>query len=474
MKHTISFFALIFLLCACSEEFINLAPISEQSAANFYKNQTDLEQAVVAAYDALQDGAQYGVNGFDHFMEVIADNTFNDNTTQNGGQLANFDNFNLTANNTVLNSTWNSCYRGIQRCNIVLNRIDKIEIPDSTKAVRKGEVKFIRALTCFNLVRIWGDVPLVLNEVENPFEAFEHTRNSTDAVYAQIIRDLEEAIADLPLRFKAPDVGRATKGAAQALLGKVHLTRKQHQPAATLLEQVIAAGTYKLLPNFADVFSSKNKNNAESIFEVQFKSGTNGEGISTTPPTNKSDVNNRPSNDIIKLFRENPDVRFEASIALPAGAPPYSKKRLDDLGSDATFGFNAMVLRYADVLLMAAEALNEIGYQPNGKAFDYLNAVRTRAKATPYTVNQLPNQASFRQAIDKERRLELAFENHRWFDLVRTNRALEVLNAANLGGTSPNAASSFPFTMKAHQVLFPLPLTQIDASAGKLSQNPGY
>ncbi len=473
MKNIIFIIVSIFTFTACSEDFIDLAPISDQSTANFYKNQTDLEQAVVAAYDALQDGAQYGVNGFDHFMEIIADNTFNDNTTQNGGQFANFDNFNLVSNNTVLNSTWNSCYRGIQRCNIVLNRIDNIEMPDSLKAIRKGEVKFIRALTYFNLVRIWGDVPLVLNEVENPFEAFDHTRNKTDELYAQIIKDLEEAITALPLSFKTPNVGRATKGAAQALLGKVYLTRKQYPQAVTVLEQVILAGTYKLLPNFSDIFSSKNKNNAESIFEVQFKSGTNGEGISTTPPTNKSDVNNRPSNNIIKLFRENLDARFEASVALPTDAPAYSKKRLDDIGSDATFGFNMMVLRYADVLLMAAEALNEISYN-NGKAFDYLNQVRNRAKATPYTATNIADQASFRQAIDKERRLELAFENHRWFDLLRTGKALEVMNAANAGGTSPNAASALAFTMKPHQVIFPLPQTQIDASAGKLTQNQGY
>ncbi len=472
MKNIILIIVSTFAFTACSEDFINLAPVSEQSTANFYKNQSDIEQAVVAAYDALQDGAQYGGNGFDHFMEVVSDNTFNDNTTQNSGQRAQFDNFQLTANNTMLDATWTSCYKGIQRCNIVLSRIDAIVMDEETRNIRKGEIKFIRALTYFNLVRIWGDVPLVLNEVQDPFESFNHTRNATDAIYAQIIKDLEEAIIALPITFKSPDVGRATKGAAQTLLGKVYLTQKQYQQAITVLEQIINAGTYQLLPNFADIFNVKNKNNAESIFEVQYKSGTFGEGNNTTDPAQGQDVNNKPSPNIVKLFRENLDDRFEASVQLTANNP-YSKKRLDARGSDGTFGFNTMVLRYADVLLMAAEALNEIGYN-NGKAFDYLNQLRTRAKATPYTTAELASQESFRQAIDKERRLELAFENHRWFDLLRTGKALEVMNAANGGGSSPNAASALAFTMKAHQVLFPIPQTQIDASAGQLKQNQGY
>lgn len=472
MKNILFLFIFITLFTACSEDFIDLAPISDQSTANFYKNQTDLDQAVIAAYDALQDGAQYGGNGFDHFMEVVSDNSFNDNTTQNSGQRAQFDNFQVTSNNTLLNDAWNSCYKGIQRCNIVLNRIDNIEMSDSLKNIRKGEVKFIRALTYFNLVRIWGDIPLVINEVKDPFEGFDHTRNSQDEVYLQIIKDLEEAITSLPNNFKTPDVGRATKGAAQTLLGKVYLTRKQYQQAVTVLEQVINTNTYKLLPNFADIFKVSNKNNAESIFEVQYKSGTSAEGNGTTDPTQGQDVNNKPSNNIVTLFKANTDTRFDASIQITTGSP-YVKKRVDARGSDGTFGFNTMVLRYADVLLMAAEALNEIGYN-NGKAFDYLNQVRTRAKATPYTTTDLANQESFRQAMDKERRLELAFENHRWFDLLRTGKALEVMNAANAGGNSPNAASALAFTMKAHQVLFPLPQTQIDASAGQLKQNQGY
>ena len=464
---------LIVIVMSCSDAFIDLAPISSQSPENFYRTENDIEQAVIATYDALQDGDQYGGDGFDHFMEVVSDNTFNDNTTQSGGARANFDNFNMSSSNFMLNDTWNSCYRGIQRCNIVLNRMDAVNLNADIANVRKGEVKFIRALTYFNLVRIWGDVPLVLEEISDPFLAFEHVRASSNTVYDQIIKDLQEAILALPVNQGTSDIGRVTKGAAQTLLGKVYLTQGKFSESASALKQVIDGKNYILLNKFADVFNVNNKNNAESIFEVQYKSGTNSEGNNTTDPTQKTDVNNRPSRNIVKLFRENLDDRFEASVQITT-TEPYSKKRIDSRGSDGTFGFNTMVLRYADVLLMYAEALNELGYQANGQAFDYLNMVRSRSHATTYSSTGLPTQASFRDAIALERRLELAFENHRWFDLLRTGKALEVMNSANKGGLSENAASGLPFVMKAHQILFPLPQVQIDASGGKLVQNPGY
>ncbi|HMO38141.1 MAG TPA: RagB/SusD family nutrient uptake outer membrane protein [Saprospiraceae bacterium] len=464
----ILFFTLLLSLASCSEDFINLAPISQSNSANFYKTADDINQAVIAAYDALQEGGQYADNGFDHYMEVRSDNTYNDNVTQSAGNLSNFDNFALRSDNPRLNTTWSSCYRGIQRCNIVLNRIGAIEMDETIRNIRKGEVKFLRALTYFNLVRIWGDVPLVLNEIENTFEAFEHTRQPKDEVYAEIIKDLQEAAAALPNSFDAANVGRATKGAAQTLLGKVYLTRGQYNEAATILEQVINVGTYKLLDNFKAVFEVANKNNAESIFEVQFKSGTNGEGLNITPPWDPSDANNRPSNNILNFFVAENDPRLDMSVDTASGKP-YSAKRVDVRGSDGAFGFNVMVLRYADVLLMAAEALNEVGYN-NGKAFDYLNQVRSRVGVPTYTTATLPNQQNFRLAIEKERRLELAFENHRWFDLLRTGRALDVMKAA-AGG---NDASALAYTITENQLLFPIPQTQIDASGGKLTQNPGY
>ncbi|PRD46129.1 RagB/SusD family nutrient uptake outer membrane protein [Sphingobacterium haloxyli] len=464
-KHTITIIFAAFTLSSCSEDFINLMPISQQSADGFYRSASDMEQAVMAAYDALQDGAQYGGNGFDHFMEVRSDNTFNDNTTQEGGARAAFDNFTLSPSNFMLNNTWNSCYKGIQRCNIVLNRIDAIEMDETAKTQRKGEVQFIRALTYFNLVRIWGDVPLVTNEIEDAFEAFAHERTSTEEVYAQIIRDLQSAAESLPEVWDGNEGGRATRGAAKTLLGKVYLTTQDYGNALTQLEAVINSDVYGLLPDFADVFSVSNKNHRESIFEVQYKSGTNGEGNTITDPMQSGDVNNKPSPNIVRLFEENFDNRFESSIVYAFNSA-RSAKRIDTRGTDGSFGFNTMVLRYADVLLMVAEALNEQAYG-NDEAFTYLNAVRDRADASLYDRTSLPDQQSFREAIALERRLELAFENHRWFDLLRTGKALQVMNDSE-------GVSALPFTMEEHDLLFPIPQAQIDASSGKLTPNPGY
>lgn len=460
------------LIGSCSNDFIEIEPISDQSSGSFYNNASDLEQAVTAAYDALQP--LYQGNSFDHFMEVRSDNTFDDNTTQSGGARAQFDNFSLASSNFMLNDAWTNGYFGIQRANIVLNRIDAIEDFDSSlKAIRIGEMKFLRAFNYFNIARIWGDAPLVLTETENPFEGFDHTRDGVDAIYTQIITDLQDAINALPTRGNTQD-GRATWGAAQALLGKVQLTRGQYSDAATTLGQIVSSGDYDLLAAFKDIFDVNNEHNIESIFEVQYKSGTNGEGNNITDPSQNQDVNNRPSPNIMTFFTANWDDRFDASVDTTNIGLLHSAKQLDARGSDATFGFNTIVLRYGDVLLMAAESLNEVSYDASGDAFTYLNWVRSRANAIPFTAADLPNQESFRQAIATERRLELAFENHRWFDLVRTDKAIEVMTAANGGEVTPTGGSSLPYTIQQHQLLYPIPLTQIDASGGILTPNPGY
>lgn len=459
----------IAMLTSCSDKFIDLNPIANQNAGSFYRNANELEQAVTAAYDALQSG--YTANRFDHFMEVRSDNSYNDNTTQNGGEFANFDNFSLSPGNSVLNSAWSISYQGIQRCNIVLNRIGGIgDMDAATKSTRTGEVRFLRALNYFNIVRIWGAAPLILTETADPIEGFAHTRNSPDEIYGQIIEDLREAIQMLPP--KADQVGRATKGAAQTLLGKVYLTLGRFEDAASILREVIDGQEYRLITPYKDVFDENNKNHEESIFEVQFKHSTNGEG-NNSPDPNGGFVNNRPSPNIITLFEANPDDRFEASVSKDDMGLYYSAKSVGVKGTDGTYGFNTIVLRYADVLLMASEALNELGYN-QGNAFSYLNEVRARANAIPYKADDLPDQESFREAIAKERRLELAFENHRWFDLLRTGEALETMRAANKGVLDPNGGSALAFSIQPHQLLFPVPQAQIDASGGVLTQNDDY
>lgn len=467
MKNLLLILTIPFLITSCNN-FIDLDPVSQQNANTFYKDSLEMDQALTAAYNALQSIDQYGGDGFSSFMEVTSDNTWNENVTMGGGAYASFDNFIVDPTNIQVQKTWVACYDGIQRCNIVITRLEKNdEISEDFKLRKQGEAYFLRALTYFNMVRIWGGVPLITEEVTNVNDAFNHTRSTIEAVYEQIIKDLEFAAKYLPVSYNSSNMGRATKGAAQTLLAKVYLTRNDWQQALSLLNDVITSGQYDLLNNFADVFSVDNKNNKESIFEVQFDKTIEGQGyMGGDPLITGSDVNNLPSANLLKLFEENPDDRKEASV-INLGVQGWRLYKWHDTkGTNNGMGFNIIVLRYADVLLMAAETMNELGYgQP--KALEYLNLIRKRSHALEYTNLDLPNQEAFREAIAKERRLELAFENHRWFDLLRTNKAIEVLNKSN-------GASIYPISVKPYQLLFPIPQAEIDASGHKLEQNEGY
>lgn len=467
MKKIFAILTAAALLSSCNN-FIDLNPVSDPNADGFYKDETDMEQALTAAYNSLQSVNEYGGIGFASFMEVSSDNTWNTNTTQNGGAYAAFDNFLVDPTNTQLESTWATCYNGVYNCNIVIDRLNSLSNLDEDKKEQMlGQALFLRALTYFNMVRIWGDIPLITHESTDVNEAFKHTRDSSDKVYEQIITDLKASIEALPVSYDAADVGRATKGAAQTLLAKVYLTRKDWQSSSELLKTVISSGTYNLLPNFADVFSVDNKNNKESIFEVQFDKTIEGEGYAGGDPLQiGSDVNNLPSQNLIDLFNANPDDRKNASIKDMGVQGVRMYKWHDSKGPYGTMGFDIIVLRYADVLLMASEALNEIQYGST-EALNYLNDVRKRSHATLYTYQELSDQEKFREAVAKERRLEFAFENSRWFDLVRTGKAVETLNQNNGG-------SVLKVNIDEHQTLFPIPQAEIDASGSKLTQNKGY
>lgn len=460
------------LFSACGDDFLDLAPESQASADGFYKTATDLEQGVIAAYDALQAGGQYGRN-FVYFMEVSADNATVGSVTTSGGIYGDFEIFRVVPTNTVLQETWQDCYAGIQRCNIVLNRIDAVEMEEQLKSVRKGEVMFIRALTYFNLVRIWGDMPLVIAETQNPFDAFAYSRTPVSEIYTQIVEDLKIAIDMLPVAPK--EAGRVTQGAARTLLAEIYLTRLQYAEAAALLKAVIDSKAYELLPSFADVFSVTNKNNKESVFEIQFLKGGKGEGseyVNRFSPMGTDVLNggigssngdNVPTRDLLRSFDAN-DKRLPVTIdsVRTQSGLYYTRKYVDTPFQDGDSNNDFIVYRYADVLLLYAEALNNVGYQAAGDAFDYLNEVRVRAGLNTLTAEELPDQESFQQAIAIERRHELAFENHRWFDLLRTGKTQEVLNG------------KFSFSVQPHQLVFPIPQREIDTAPDKIGQNKDY
>jgi starch-binding outer membrane protein, SusD/RagB family len=467
----------------CSSDFLDLAPISQLNSNNFYKTPEDMKNALTAVYGSLQYGGQY-YSSMHIIGDLRSDNTEIPNPNA-GADLQAVDGFTNVPVTSISSNTWNAHYQGIQAANIVIEKIQGVAMDASLKSRYIGEAKFLRALMYFNLVRIYGDVPLVTSVINNPQEGYTFGRESTDKVYAQIIADLVEAEASLPFVYTGSDLGRATKGAAMSLLGKVYLTRKQWALAAEKLKQVIdesAQTKYQLRATYASIFGTTNKNNSESIFEVQFKGGSNGEGspfsnqfapigsgtavVAVGNPLGQ----NIPTSEMFASY-EAGDLRRDLSMATSyvlSGKVVnhnYILKFRSTPASNLDSDVNWIVLRYADVLLMYAEALNELGFVADGPAFGFLNQIRKRAGLTELSSThsnsafRVTSQAEFRLAVEKERRSELAFEGHRWFDLVRTGRAMTVM--ASKG-------------MQAHQALFPIPQSQIDINPGLMTQNPGY
>ncbi|HEX7366780.1 MAG TPA: RagB/SusD family nutrient uptake outer membrane protein [Pelobium sp.] len=487
-KISLFVFIIAALSSSCTKEFLDKAPISNISTNNFYKTADDITTAVNGAYAALKLNGQYQY--YYTYGELSTDNILNVGGVQD---QKDFGLFNLQPANSYIAAAWADNYNGISRCNTILNRIDAVPMDADLKSRYIGEVKFLRALMYFNLVRYFGDVPLVLTEITSPNQGYDYARVPKADVYAQIIKDLNDADAALPAPpYNAADLGRATKGAAKAILGKVYLTQRNFSAAATKLKEVIDLNVYDLMPNYADVFKAATENGKEMIFSVQYKSGLGGQGspfsnyyappgsgtyVSISPPLGNVIVND----DIFNAY-ESGDTRKAASVSktyIGAGGATvtlpnaFSKKFPDPSATQYDSDNNWIVIRYADVLLMYAEALNEVSYQANGDAFFYYNKVRTRAiPGGAKTATDLPDQGSFRLAIEAERRVELAFEGHRWFDLLRTNRALTILNAkaAALNILGNDASGK----IDSHNLLFPIPQDQVRISNGKITQNPGY
>jgi hypothetical protein len=507
-------------LAACSKKFVTLYPAGQVNEGNFYRSASDFQQAIVGAYGPLRDAA----NSAFYLEEMRADNTFFDyNAKDRGGaqseQLAEFLD---GSSNPTIDTIWAADYQGIQRCNVIL---DKIKTPpaDMTDSIRNsitGQAEALRAHYYFELVRLYGPVPLYLHETTDAQNAFVN-RSPVDSVYLRIVADLTDAITKLSPPATFPQSGICTKGMAATELGLVYLTRKQYAQATPLFQSVTGMG-YALLPNYADVFKTANKNSTESVFEIQYKSGTDGQSsqfiydfIPVTPQTgvilgSGSNYNNTagswnvPTQDLINTY-EPGDTRLDASIGVIKGHldaqtdfipdsvtsilnnldttglgmgyttslthrfikkqynPPYTTALIYNTGDDWP------VYRYSDVLLMLAESLNEQGQ--SAAALPYLNQVRLRAHLPPTVTT---DQSMLRDTIAHERRVELAFENHRWFDLLRTGQAMTVMTAYGilqkqaLGFLLPTS-----YNVTQNKLIYAIPFreTQVNPALG---QNPGY
>lgn len=470
------FGSLCVLASGCSG-FLDLSPIDASNVNNFYRNASDMHAAVTAAYGMLANTGEYGY-AYYNIAEARSDNTLN---WEGGGNLpdAELDQFKMASTNEIIRVMWVDTYRGILAANSVLDHIAGAQMDDALRQRFIGEARFLRALQYFNLVRTFGDVPLVLSETKSVDEGYSQPRVPTSEVYAQIVADLADAEQKLPLSYAGSDIGRATKGAAKALLGKVYLTMGDYAKSRDKLKEVIDQGNYRLLDDYAALWQVANANSEESIFEVQFKKGGTGTGSSFysnfAPRNSGSSVikigfaggRNLPTGDLIAAY-EPGDYRKNVSVALGYTdnvtgkyvADPYTLKFQDTPFSDNDADNNWPVLRYADVLLMYAEAVNQVS-GPSAEAYGAVNAVRKRAKLAALPAGL--GKAAFALAIEHERQVELAFEGHRWFDLVRTGRAVSVMN------THFKAPVVQDFN-----AVYPIPQTQIDINPSGIRQNPGY
>ena len=456
----IRFWALLLLigtLNACSEDFTLLAPPSQKSAANFYQTAEDFQQAIFGVYDALQKRGTFNM-GYWIAGEMRSDNTdAGEDVTGLAGQLAAIDTFDELPTNDYVQAIWADSYRGIARANVVLARLPKAELSAELKAQFEGEALFLRALFYYYLAQIFCNIPLILEETTSPDQPINQVPASQ--VYAQLIQDLRRAEELLPVRWPRGQEGRATKGAAATLLAKIYLIVGDRNSAATVLRRIINNYGYQLLPDYAALWGPENENNPESIFEVQYKAGGQGEGspfVDQFVPWSTAtggQTGNRPTLDMQQAY-EPGDRRFLISMDTAYVDARGNTQRARYIKKYLSLPFalfdaenNFIVFRYADVLLMLAEALGE-----GPEAYELINQVRRRAGLPDIGPN---TPGTFEEKLLRERRVELAFENHRWFDLLRFGKAIEIMQAK---GYRPKQC-------------FPIPQREIDVSRGALQQN---
>lgn len=448
-------------MTSCGDSFFDLEPASSVTIDKVYKTASDYNVAVIGCYAKLQSQ----VNFYTECCEYRSDNLSLGAPTAGTQDRYDIDHFTEKPSNGILSSYWANFNNNVYRCNLLLDQIDGANFAENLKKQYKGEAMFIRALNYFNMYRIWGGVPAT-KHVVSAAEALKVARYSDEQMFDLIAGDLKEIVDNnyLPETYSSADMGRATSGAAKALLGKVYLTFHKWTEAKDILSQLI--GKYQLVSPIAQVFDVDNNNNNEIIFAVHFNKEIEGEGHSYWYNlTNASDDTNQTSS-LLNTFPTGDDrkdlityVQVEKNVRLMNKFYDTKSPTFKTVGNDQ------ILLRYADVLLMYAEALNEIQYDASegSLALKYLNAVRQRAGISNLTVKQLPTQEKFRKGILVERQREFPYEGQRWFDLVRMGFAKSVM--------AENGVE-----IKDYQLLFPIPQQEIEKVGDKsiLWQNPGY
>jgi len=467
------------ILIGCGNDTLDLYPLTQVTEGTFYKNESELKQALDDVYRQLS--IHYDAQGLpDLYGELYSDNTKIIHVAGTDGPIIEIDEHRIATNNPRILTAWDRAYFGIYICNNIIFHLENtnVEIGTSILEEMKGQAVLIRSLIYFNLVRAFGAVPYIDKKIE-PLDAYDYLRVEPNLIFENIINDLKYSKSVLPEKWTGDNIGRVTKYSASAILSKVYLTIGDKNNAKNELEQIINSNLYSLDANNDGIIDSKDleflfdantKNCKSSILEVQYMAGPNarnsGHQASYTPfyysfslPGDtrldyRGNGHNSPSDDLIEEF-ENGDPRKD--IFLRTGYIdqesgefvyfPFTMK-FYDLNWDNP-GQNVEIIRYADILLMYSEVTDDPLY---------LNMVRARAGMPLYDTDEYPSDKypTLALAIEHERRIELCHEFHRFFDLVRTNRALEKIPTLNI-----------------NKILFPIPQYAIDVN-NELTQNPGY
>lgn len=486
-------------LCAgfatgCNKEFLDRKPLGELTYDTFFSTDEQAIQATNAIYNQFRSW-ECSALGYIGMTDILSDDADKGSTPNDQPLLSDIDNFNFDANNTYFSQVWTGFYRAIARANLAIKRIP--DVPDMDETLRRrliGEARFLRAYAYFLLVQWYGDLP-VITEPLSADQYYNQRRSPVSEVYALIESDLLAAIEALPKKsgYTSDDLGRVTKGAAQGILAKLYMLRKDYVKAEQYCNEIISSNEYSLLPKYADNFLPAGENGAESVFEITAAAlqpdagGVVGPGA--TPYNMVQGVRgnpnlgwgfNRPSDNLVSSY-ENGDPRRSATVIYVGDILPDDVTEVKDNPEILNERFNKKawvpahpglqdngpgnirILRYSDILLLYAEALNENG--KSAEALPWLNQVRKRARGASQVV--LPDvtvtdQTQLRERIYRERRSELAMEQHRWFDLLRWGRAEQVMTAVGKNFIAPK------------HLLLPIPQTEVDLTDGSVKQNDGY
>jgi len=494
--HKIFLLTTVGLLLSSCEGFLQRENLTAITDDNFYQDEDDALAALTAAYSTLQlDGQIVNAGHFRWFWgDIVSDDADKGGSGPNDvASLGRLENFEGRPNSELLSAEWLADYDGIYYANVVLENVPDIAMDPILQARILAEAKFIRAYNYYQLVTIFGGVPLVTATLSPEEDLIP--RASEAEIWAQIETDLTEAIPELPTTYPAAELGRITRGAAQGLLIKVYAWQQQWTEAKSVAEDLVNSGVYRLVDDYGSIFSQAGEFNDESVFEIAYMNASGGdwgffeEGTLTNvfqrPRGQFGGFGfNLPTQDLVDEFEEG-DPRlgwtiFQLGDILPgrgeltteATTYPheyYPRKYYITPSEEATLGApetngpsNERIIRYSDVLLMYAEAAYHTGDEATAR--DLVNQVRARARGGQEEV--LPDVTAsgpaLLEAIYHERRVELALEGHRFFDLVRTGRAGEVMRAHGKN-----------FVDGIHEK-FPIPIREIQLSNGLIEQNPGY